>query len=88
MTESPILDRFNTDFERMFGYTPTSFKLDGDKPPRPDIPQWQINRTNARSVGRRTFMHTTPCRVCGSLERLTHRVYAGTKINKCAGCES
>ena len=83
-----IQDRFNSDFERMFGYVPTSFKLDGDKSPRSDIPQWQINRTNARSVGRRTFMHTTPCRVCGGLLRLTHRVYAGTKINKCAGCES
>ena len=83
-----IRDRFNADFERMFGYEPKSFKLPGDREPRPDIPQWQINRTNARSVGRRTFMHTTPCRVCGSLERLTHRVYAGTKINKCAGCEA
>ena len=81
-----IQDRFNTDFERMFGYVPTSFKLDGDKSPRSDIPQWKINRTNARSVGRRTFMHTTPCRVCGSLERLTHQVYAGTKINKCFVC--
>ena len=83
-----IQDRFNADFERMFGYEPKSFKLPGDREPRPDIPQWQINRTNARSVGRKTFMHTTPCRVCGSLERLTHQVYAGTKINKCAGCEA
>ena len=88
MTESLILDNFNRDFNLVFGTEKRShFKLDGDKPPRPDIPQWQINRTNARSVGRRTFMHTTPCRVCGSLERLTHRVYAGTKMNKCAGCE-
>mgnify|MGYP007009152313 CR=1 FL=1 len=87
MIESPILDRFNADLNRIFGATPTSFKLPGDREPRADIPQWQINRTNARSVGRRTFMHTTPCRVCGSLERLTHRVYIGTKINKCAGCD-
>lgn len=86
MIESPISDRFNADLNRIFGATPTSFKLPGDRPPRPDIPQWQIDRTNARSVGRRTFMHTKPCRSCGSLERLTHKFYAGTKINKCMTC--
>lgn len=86
MTESPILDRF-TAFDRVRGSEPLPFKLDGDREPRADIPQWQINRTNSRSAGRKTFMHTNPCRVCGSLLRLTHKVYTGTKINKCAGCE-
>lgn len=85
MIESPILDRF-TAFDRVRGNEPLPFKLDGDCEPRADIPQWQINRTNARSAGRKTFLHTKPCRVCGSLERLTHRVYAGTKINKCFVC--
>ena len=86
MTESPILDRF-TAFDRVRGSEPLPFKLDGDREPRPDIPQWQINRTNARSAGRKTFTHTNPCRSCGGLLRLTHKVYAGAKINKCAGCE-
>ena len=86
MIESPIADRFSSDFNRMFGSMPLAFKLDGDKEPRPDIPKWQINRTNARSAGRKTFQHTAPCRSCGGFIRLTHRVYAGTKINKCAGC--
>ena len=85
MIEPLIIDRF-TAFDHVRGNEPLPFKLDGDREPRADIPQWQINRTNARSVGRRTFMHTTPCRVCGSLERLTHKVYAGTKINKCFVC--
>jgi len=40
MIESPISDRFNADLNRIFGATPTSFKLPGDRPPRPDIPQW------------------------------------------------
>ena len=61
MTESPILDRF-TAFDRVRGHEPLPFKLDGDREPRPDIPQWQINRTNARSAGRKTFTHTNPCR--------------------------
>ena len=87
MTESPILDRF-TAFDRVRGNEPLPFKLDGDREPRPDIPQWQINRTNARSAGRKTFQHTAPCRSCGGFIRLTHRVYVGTKINKCAGCEA
>ena len=85
MTESPILDRF-TAFDRVRGNEPLPLKLDGDREPRADIPQWRINRTNARSAGRKTFLHTKPCRVCGSLERLTHKVYAGTKINKCFVC--
>lgn len=86
MTESPILDRF-IDFDRMFGHAAPVFKLDGDKEPRPDIPKWRINRSNARSAGRKTFMHTTPCRSCGGYERLTHKTYSGTDINKCKGCE-
>ena len=86
MTVHFIRDRFSADFDRIFGSTPTQFKLDGDREPRADIPQWRINRTNARSAGRKTFLHTKPCRVCGSLERLTHQVYAGTKINKCFVC--
>ena len=87
MIEPLIIDRF-TAFDRVRGHEPLPFKLDGDREPRADIPQWRINRTNARSAGRKTFLHTTPCRACGGLERLTHKVYAGTKINKCAGCES
>lgn len=47
MTESPILDRF-TAFDRVRGHEPLPFKLAGDREPRADIPQWQINRTNAR----------------------------------------
>ena len=86
MTQLFIRDRFSADFDRIFGSTPTQFKLDGDREPRADIPQWRINLTNARSAGRKTFLHTKPCRVCGSLERLTHQVYAGTKINKCFVC--
>ena len=86
MTKSPILDRF-TAFDRVRGNEPLPFKLAGDREPRADIPQWQINRTNARSAGRKTFQYTTPCRSCGGFIRLTHKVYTGTKINKCAGCE-
>lgn len=85
MIESLIIDRF-TAFDRVCGNEPLPLKLDGDREPRADIPQWRINRTNARSAGRKTFLHTKPCRVCGSLERLTHKVYAGTKINKCFVC--
>jgi len=85
MIEPLIIDRF-TAFDRVRGNEPLPFKLDGDREPRADIPQWRINRTNARSAGRKTFLHTKPCRVCGGLERLTHKVYAGTKINKCFVC--
>ena len=85
MIEPLIIDRF-TAFDRVRGNEPLPFKLDGDREPRADIPQWRINRTNARSAGRKTFLHTKPCRVCGSLEGLTHQVYAGTKINKCFVC--
>ena len=66
MTESPILDRF-TAFDRVRGHEPLPFKLDGDREPRPDIPQWQINRTNARSAGRKTLpiqAHAVRVAVC------------------------
>ena len=79
MTQLFIRDRFSADFDRIFGSTPTQFKLDGDREPPAHIPKWRINRTNARSVGRPTYMHTKPCAVCGGLER-------GTWTNKCKGC--
>lgn len=57
----------------------TSFKIGTKDPdPRPDIPQWRINRTNARSRGDRTFEHSIECK-CGSTIR---RVYD----NKCYPC--
>lgn len=72
-----IADKF-LDASR-FGVTKiTTFKLDGCKEPRPDIPKHQINRSSARSRGDKTFMHTKPCR-CGSIER---RVYQ----NDCYPC--
>ena len=52
-----------------FGYATLSFKLDGEREPRAGVPVWRIRRTNARSAGRRTFMHTKPCKACGSFER-------------------
>ena len=62
-----------------FGYASVPFKLDGCmETPREDIPKWKIARTNARSMGKRTFIHTKQCR-CGSYER---RVYD----NKCFPC--
>lgn len=87
MNESLILDNFNRDFNLVFGTgTRSHFKLDGDRQPPKHIPQWQINRSNARSIGQKTFLHTAPCRSCGGYVRLTHKCYEGTKINKCAGC--
>jgi hypothetical protein len=52
-----------------FGYAVVPFKLDGEREARCDIPQWRINRSNARSMGKRTYMHTKPCKACDSLER-------------------
>lgn len=60
--------------ENRFGYAVVPFKLDGNREPRADIPQWRINRTNARSMGKASFMHEIQCR-CGSMER---RVYDNT----------
>jgi hypothetical protein len=84
--ENFVSDKFNADFDMLFGYTPTTFKLDGEREPRSDMPRWRINRQNAKSKGALTFMHTKPCRSCGGLKRYTFRVYSGTKINKCFGC--
>lgn len=61
-----------------FGFASIPFKL-SDCEPRSDIPQWRIARTNARSMGKRTFMHTKSCKACGSFER---RVYN----NECFNC--
>lgn len=85
MISSPFSDRLSA-FDGVSGSALMSFKLDGERPPRADIPKWRINRSNARSAGLKTFLHTKPCRLCGGLVRLTHRFYADTKINKCAGC--
>lgn len=88
MIESLIVDNFNRDFNLVFGSNKRShFKLDGDREPPKHVPQWQINCSNARSIGQKTFEHTTPCRSCGGFIRLTHKCYPGTKINKCAGCD-
>ena len=54
-----------------FGYSVVPFKLDGDREPPKHVPKWRIARTNARSMGKRTYEHTKPCK-CGSFLR---RVY-------------
>lgn len=87
MTESPIIDKFTADFSYVFGTRAGHFSHGCEVQQRDDIPQWKKNRSNARSMGRKTFMHTTPCRSCSGLVRLTHKCYEGTKINVCAGCE-
>lgn len=79
MNENPIKDRFSTDFEKVFGFTALPFKLDGNKEPPEHIPQWRINRTNSRSMGKPTYLHTKPSKCCGSLVR---RVYN----NECFDC--
>lgn len=61
-----------------FGFAAIPFKL-SDSEPRDDIPLWRIRRSNARSMGKRTFMHTKACKSCGSFER---RVYN----NECFNC--
>jgi hypothetical protein len=60
-----------------FGYAVIPFKI-SDKDPRKDVPIWRINRTNARSMGKRFYEHTKPCK-CGSFLR---RVYN----NECFDC--
>lgn len=67
-----INDRFMN--PNVHGYSVMPFKLDGDRLPREDIEPWRIARSNARSMGRKTFTHTKPCK-CGSTER---RVYDNT----------
>lgn len=62
-----------------FGYAVVPFKLDGNREPRSDVPKWRIARTNARSMGKPTYLHTKPCRACLSL---TRRVYN----NECFDC--
>lgn len=54
-----------------FGYAAVPFRLDGNKEPRTDVPQWKIARSNARSMGKASFTHTKACK-CGSFEK---RVY-------------
>lgn len=61
-----------------FGYSVVPFKL-GDKTPRSDIPLWRIARSNARSMGRVSYLHTSPTKCCNSL---TRRVYD----NSCFEC--
>lgn len=57
------------------GYAAIPFKLDGNREPREDIPQLRIARTNARSMGKVSYLHTKPSKCCGSLVR---RVYDNT----------
>lgn len=61
-----------------FGYAVMPFKLNGDREPPKHIAKWRIARTNARSMGKRMYEHTKPCK-CGSLLR---RVYN----NECFDC--
>lgn len=60
-----------------FGYAVVPFKI-SDTEPKKGVPLWRIRRTNARSMGKRTFMHTKACK-CGAFER---RVYN----NECFAC--
>lgn len=62
-----------------FGYAVMPFKLDGNREPREGIAKWRINRSNSRSMGKRTYLHTKPSKCCGSLIR---RVYD----NACFEC--
>lgn len=61
-----------------FGYSVIPFKL-SDREPREDVPKWRINRSNARSMGRVSYLHTKPSKCCKSLVR---RVYD----NSCFEC--
>lgn len=62
-----------------FGYAAIPFKINGEIEPKAGVPLWRIRRSNARSMGKRTFMHTKACKACGSFER---RVYN----NECFNC--
>jgi len=62
-----------------FGYSLVPFKVSIDKEPRKDIELWRMRRSSARSMGKRTFMHTRACKSCNSFER---RVYN----NECFNC--
>ena len=61
-----------------FGNANIPFKL-SDKEPRHDVPKWRINRSNSRSMGKTTYLHTKPFGACLSLIR---RVYN----NDCFDC--
>ena len=61
-----------------FGYSVIPFKLSNSEP-RKDVPKWRIARSNARSMGKRTYIHTKPTKCCNSLVR---RVYD----NSCFEC--
>lgn len=78
MIDSLFQDRFSTDFNSVFGVERGHFSF-GESKDRADIPQHQKNRSNARSMGRTTYMHTKQCAQCRSLER-------DTWSNKCKGC--
>ena len=62
-----------------FGNANIPFKLNGDRLPGADVPRWRINRSNSRSMGKTTYLHTKPCGACLSLIR---RVYN----NDCFDC--
>ena len=62
-----------------FGHAVIPFKLAGDREPRKDIEKWRIARSNARSIGKSTYLHTKPSKCCKSLVR---RVYD----NSCFKC--
>ena len=62
-----------------FGFSVVPFKLDGNREPKKLVPQWRINRSNSRSMGKRTYLHTKPSKCCKSLVR---RVYD----NSCFEC--
>ncbi|KAF1026216.1 MAG: hypothetical protein GAK29_01478 [Acinetobacter bereziniae] len=61
-----------------FVYSVIPFKL-SDREPRKDIPDWRIARSNARSMGKVSYLYTKPSKCCGSL---TRRVYD----NSCYEC--
>lgn len=69
MNEQLFSNKFDTDFNRVFGFSQMSFKINSDKNERMDIPQWRKNRTNSRSAGKLMYLHTKPSKCCGSLIR-------------------
>lgn len=61
------------------GFTVVPFKLDGCKEPPKYVPEWRVNRSRSRSMGRVSYLHTKPTKCCNSLVR---RVYD----NSCFEC--
>ena len=53
-----------------FGVNAGHFSFGNVPSVRADIPSNQINRSNARSMGRRTYLHSKTCQ-CGSNYRNT-----------------